>query len=138
MENYLALGPLLVSRLKEKLAYVSISLHWVMPHIKEAHDLPPSILVFLEDDQPAQEVSRGAQQKVIQTWIALVIIHDTDEAAGELISRVFQALAGWSPDDTRFFPFRRVKSSYKPDVSPNGVSYFPLSFESSFIFDTQS
>ena len=137
MDGYLAAGPLIKARLKSQLSSnIAIQSTWGMSKIQENFDMPPAVLIMLEDDQPAQEVFEGTLQKVIQTWMALVVIHDTEDSAGETISNVYQALAGWSPDRNLFSPFRRVKSSYKPDVSPNGVSYFPLSFETSFMFNT--
>ncbi|MBF0097513.1 MAG: hypothetical protein HQM04_16650 [Magnetococcales bacterium] len=135
MHNYLMLAPLILSRLRECLPQVEISSSWGVPAIKETPDQQPSIVVFLEDDQPVQQTAQGTVQKITQTWMVLVAVRDTEEGAGELISRVYRALAGWRPG-LLFEPLHRVRSSYKPDVSPNGVSYFPLSFETSFIFNT--
>ncbi|MBF0096235.1 MAG: hypothetical protein HQM04_06785 [Magnetococcales bacterium] len=136
MFNYLMLAPLILSRLREHLPQVAVSSSWGLSAIKEAPDQLPSIVVFLEDDQPVQQTGQGTVQKITQTWMVLVAVRDAEEEAGELISRIYRTLAGWRPNQI-FEPLCRVRSSYKQDVSPNGVSYFPLSFETSFIFNTQ-
>ncbi|MEO5354911.1 MAG: hypothetical protein H7835_17080 [Magnetococcus sp. XQGC-1] len=133
INNYLALGPLIVSRLQEQIQEATVSLSWGVPVLVE-NPLSPAIVVLLEEDQPAEEICRGMTQKIVQTWLVLVVIRDTDEIAGQMISNVYKALAGWSPDDL-FYPLKRVKSPNKPDISPNGVSYFPLSFQTFFVFD---
>ncbi len=135
MYNYLMLAPLILSRLRERLPRVDVSSSWGVLAIKETPDQLPSLVVFLEEDQPAQQTGQGTVQKITQTWMVLVAVKDTEEESGELISQVYRALAGWRPGPL-FEPLHRVRSSYKPDVSPNGVSYFPLSFETSFIFNT--
>ncbi len=134
IDNYLALGPLIVSRLQDQVQEATVSLSWGIPVLVE-NPLSPAIVVLLEEDQPAEEISRGRTQKVVQTWLVLVVIRDADDVAGQMISSVYKALAGWSPD-AAFYPLKRVKSPNKPDISPNGVSYFPLSFQTFFVFDT--
>jgi hypothetical protein len=137
MEDYLEVEPLIKARLKEKIPDAQILSSWGQPAIKENHDLPPSVMVFLENDRPQESVATGRNQKIEQTWLALVVVQDAENEAGPLISKVIRALSGWLPKDSRFSPFKRIKSSYVPDYSPNGIFYFPLSFSTVFVFNSE-
>jgi hypothetical protein len=137
MEDYLEVEPLIKTRLKEKIPNAQILSSWGQPVIKESHDLPPSVMVFLENDRPQDSVATGRNQKIEQTWLALVVVKDAENEAGPLISKVIRALSGWLPQDSRFSPFKRTKSSYVPDYSPNGIFYFPLSFSTVFVFNSE-
>ena len=135
MEDYLEAEPLIVARLKEKIRDARIHSSWGQPVIKETTDLPPSVMVFLEDDRPGTTVANGRDQKIEQVWLALVVVRDAEQEAGPLISQVVRALAGWNPEKNRFSPFQRVKSAFSPDYSPNGVFYFPIAFSTTFVFN---
>ncbi|MBF0263607.1 MAG: hypothetical protein HQL97_17415 [Magnetococcales bacterium] len=135
MIDYFALEPLIIARLREKLTDISIRSTWGAPKIHETTDLPPAILLFLEDDQPGSVVENGACQKIEQTWLCLVVVNDPGNEAGPLISRVIRALSGWTPAESRFAAFKRVRSNFSPDCSANGVYYFPLAFSTSFVFN---
>ncbi|MBF0184640.1 MAG: transposase [Magnetococcales bacterium] len=67
MHNYLMLAPLILSRLRKCLSQVEISSSWGVPAIQETPDQLPSIVVFLEDDQPVQQTGQGSVQKITQT-----------------------------------------------------------------------
>ena len=134
MDNYLAAEPLIVARLKEQVADATIHSSWGMPAIRENHDLPPSVIVFLEEDAPGAVADTGLSQKIKQTWLCLVVVKDAETEAGTLISQVVRAMAGWKPVGAPFSAFTRVKSAFSPDYSPNGVFYFPLAFTTSFVF----
>nr|CRH06131.1 Conserved protein of unknown function [Candidatus Magnetococcus massalia] len=135
MEDYLRAEGLIAQRLKEQLSDIRILSSWGMPVIKEEPDLPPTVIIFLEDDKPGP--IQGNQQKVEQTWLCLVVVRDAETDAGALISRVINSVVGWTPDRATFKPFQRTRSAYSPDYSPNGIFYFPLAFETSFIFTTE-
>lgn len=135
MSDYLAVEPMIISRLNTKIPHVSIKSTWGMPKIQETIDLPPAILVFLEEDRPGQLqlLGGGATQQVEQIWLCLIVVADPENEAGTLISQVIQALNGWQPTGETFSAFKRVKSTFVPDTSPNGVYYFPVAFSTSFI-----
>ena len=137
MIDYLEAEPLIVARLKEKIPDAQILSSWGQPVIKESHNLPPSVMVFLENDGPKENVAAGRNQKIEQTWLALVVVQDAENEAGPLISKVLRALSGWVPEGNRCGPFKRVRSSYMPDYSPNGIFYFPLSFSTMFVFNSE-
>ncbi len=137
MESYLELEPLIVARLKEKIRDAQILSSWGQPVIKETAELPSSVMIFLEEDRPEEAVARGRNQKIEQTWLALVVVRDAENEAGPLISRVIRALSGWRPEGDRFSVFQRVRSSFLPDYSPNGIFYFPLSFSTRFVFTVE-
>lgn len=67
MENYLAAEPMIVARLQETISGAAIHSSWGMPAIRENHDLPPSVIVFLEEDAPGAVADTGTSQKVEQT-----------------------------------------------------------------------
>ena len=134
MTDYLEIEPLIIARLKEKISKAQVLSSWGQPVIKENHNLPPSIQVFLEEDRPEETVARGKNQKIEQTWLVLVVVRDAENDAGPLISQVIRTLAGWQPEGVRFSAFKRVRSSFTPDYSPNGFFYFPLSFSTQFVF----
>lgn len=134
MDDYLAVEPMIVARLEDQLADVTVKSTWGMPKIPESFDLPPAVLIFLEDDRPGPESDRS--QKVEQVWLCLVVVNDPGNEAGSLIAQVIKTMSGWTPDRITFAPFKRVKSTFSPDTSPNGVYYFPLAFSTSFVFNT--
>ena len=135
MEDYLEVEPLIVARLKEEVRNARVHSSWGQPVIKETTDLPPSVMVFLEDDRPGTTAANGQDQKIEQVWLTLVVVRDAEQEAGSLISQVVRALVGWEPSGSPFSAFKRVKSVYSPDYSPNGVFYFPLAFATSFVFN---
>lgn len=65
-----------------------------------------------------------------------MVVKNAETEAGHLISQVIRAMAGWKPAGSPFSAFKRVKSVYSPDYSPNGIFYFPLAFATSFVFHT--
>ena len=134
MDNYFEVEPLIVARLKDKIRDAQILSSWGQPVIKETSDLPSSVMVFLEEDRPGETVANGQNQKIEQVWLTLVVVRDAENEAGPLISHVIKTLAGWRPEDERFSAFQRVRSSFVPDYSPNGIFYFPLSFSTQFVF----
>ncbi len=138
MNDYLEVEPLIIARLKEELSDVQILSSWGQPVIKESPELPPSVMLFLEDDQPAEAVAAGKNQKIEQRWLALVVVREPEQEAGPLIARVIRSLAGWRPEGGRFAPFQRIRTSFLPDFSPNGFFYFPLSFTTTFVFNSES
>ena len=50
MTDYLEIEPMIVTRLKEKISNAQVLSSWGQPVIKENHNLPPSIMVFLEEE----------------------------------------------------------------------------------------
>ncbi|MBF0309812.1 MAG: hypothetical protein HQL56_09815 [Magnetococcales bacterium] len=136
MTDYLALGGLIASRLKEVLERVPVELMQGKPLIGENPDISQSVSVFLEEDRPEEQACGGKSQKVEQRWVAAVAVRDADDA-GRMISRTISALAGWQPPDRRFAPLRRVPSTHNPDWTPAGVFYFPVAFATTFVFNTE-
>ena len=118
----------IVDRLKEKVPGVDILPAWGLPLVKETHDLPPSIMVFLESYSPGRSTGNGHYQEVELTFSALIVIHDREQSERELILSTVRALTGWNPGVHESRPFRWIPSSFKPDHSQNGIFYFPLSF----------
>ena len=135
MNDYLEAESLIVARLEDQVQDAQVHSSWGKPVIKETHELPPSVMVFLEDDKPGATAANGKDQKIEQIWLALVVVRDAENDAGPLISQVIRAMAGWKLPSSRFSPFQRVKSAFSPDYSPNGVFYFPIAFSTTFVFN---
>ncbi len=135
MDDYLAAEPLIVARLEDQIPDVTIRSTWGMPKFQEAPDTPPAILLVLENDTPGEMTIDGGAQLVHQTWTCVVLVSDAANEAGPLLSQVIQAMNGWVPPGEQFSPFRRVKSGMTHDYSPSTVLYFPLAFQTSFVFN---
>lgn len=136
MDDYFSVEPSIIARLQEQIQNVKIKSSMGMPKIHESLDLAPAVLVDLEDDRPGQAIGYGTDQRVEQIWACIVVVKNARSEAGPLISKVINAMNGWRPEDTTFSFFKRVKSNFSPDYSPNGVYYFPLAFSTSFIFNS--
>ncbi|MBF0098355.1 MAG: hypothetical protein HQM04_12455 [Magnetococcales bacterium] len=136
MDDYFAVEPLIVARLRERLSSnITVQPTWGIAKIQEVPELLPAVLVLLEADQPGEINLSGAAQKIEQIWTCIVVVKDAASEAGPLISQVIQALNGWKPKDTDFSPFRRIKSGFSHDYSPSTAFYFPLAFSTSFVFN---
>ncbi|MBF0098974.1 MAG: hypothetical protein HQM04_19220 [Magnetococcales bacterium] len=136
MDDYFAITPLIVARLRERLcSQITVQSTWGIGRIQETPELLPAVLVLLEADHPGEINLSGAAQKIEQVWNCIVVVKDAGTEAGPLISQVIQALNGWQPENTLFSPFRRVKSGFHHDYSPSMAFYFPLAFSTSFVFN---
>lgn len=136
MNDYLAAEPLIIARLSDQIANVTINSTWGMPKIQETINLPPAVLVFLEKDKSGEV--HLSNHKVEQTWLCLVVVQDAKREAGPLISQVIKAMHGWRPEDRTFSIFKRVQSGFAHEYSPTGVLYFPVAFTTEFVFNSQS
>lgn len=98
----------------------------------------PTAFVLWEGDSfdtgPTGQALQGAAQIVRQSWTVLLAVRNADqvnadarhESAGELLSAIHKALAGWVPAGAPK-PFRRAqgrKASYQPNVA-----LYPLTFD---------
>ncbi|MBF0137469.1 MAG: hypothetical protein HQL65_14625 [Magnetococcales bacterium] len=136
MDNYVTVGGLIVDRLKEKLPdLLRIEFIWGKNAIREASDIVPSLMVFLEMDVPGQSSPDGREHTVEQQWAVVLVTRDSEGEAGPLISKMISALAGWRPQSGRFSSLKRVQSSHVPEWSANGVLYFPVVFSTGFVFN---
>ncbi len=133
MDDYLALEPLIIARLNDQISGVTIKSTWGLARFVENFDTPPAILLVLESDMPGEINVSGSAQVVDQVWTCFVIVKDSANEAGPLISQIIKAMNGWVPDPS-CTPFNRIKSGFKHEYSPTGAMYFPLAFETRFVF----
>ena len=133
MTDYLAVGGLLLARLRSRLPDLRVASTWGLSEIREysGHD---QILVLLEKDVPGESASRGYENLVTQRWCVVVVVRDAQTEAGVIISKVINAIAGWKPEVGGFSPFQREVSSHNPDWTAAGFYYFPVAFATSFVF----
>lgn len=135
MNDYLVLESLITDRLKDQIDGITARQIRGLPKVHEAFDLAPAVLVTLDTDNPGAVANNGATHKVEQIWVCILAVDSTDSKTGSYLSQIICALSGWSSDAKRFSPFVRVPTKFMPDVSPNGVYYFPLAFSTSFVFN---
>lgn len=134
MDDYLAAGPLIAARLREMLPDANLFESRGKPALHETPTLAPAIILLLEDDLPDDGNGRFAVTKITQTWVCLVATRDEDRSAGIIIARVMSALSGWRLPGGVFLPLRRVRSAYPIENSPGGINYFPVAFQTEFVF----
>jgi hypothetical protein len=135
MDDYLEAGSLILSRLREKMPEINLMRSNGKPAFQESPDLPPAVILLLEEDRPGEETGNGASQRIEQVWLCLAVTRDEDGEAGFFISRIIKALSGWRPLGGRFSPLKRVRSSFAPESSPGGLHYFPVAFQTGFVFN---
>lgn len=135
--DHLALGALLVARIRDRVAD--------LPLVEQLHDVDAieerlnarraGAIVVYDGDRLGETAGRGAAQIVHQRWLVVLAVRnargaDTGEGAraqaGPLITALLTALQGWQPGaDHR--PLVRVAAP-APGYSP-AFAYYPLAFE---------
>lgn len=136
--DYLAAEALIIARLEDRLAAdgVKVLAAADLAGVEERKQIVPAVHVLYDGDRLGQSVSRGIQHQVYQRWFAVVAVRNARgqatgaaarSAAGPLITKTIQALAGWAPSSDHQ-PLVRV-SAPRPRFSPGGFAYFPLAFE---------
>lgn len=142
MRNYLSLESLIQQRLKGQVVGLQ--------SIKAASDLddatsqnqvtPAAYVIYAGDrvvDAPSARAGQGAAQSVYQTWLVMVATRyqknykGPSEDAGEVISGIIKALAGWQAGADFPRPLRRINAP-NPEYL-GGYGYFYLGFETQLI-----
>lgn len=136
--DYLALGPLIAERLRERVQELQM-----VVTLQDAADLEERMrarraaaFVVYDGDRLADAAGRGQAHPVWQRWLVVLAVrnaraHDTGDGlrdeAGPLISALLAALQGWQPDDDAYRPLARVAAT-APGYSP-AFAFYPLAFE---------
>lgn len=128
--NYLALGGLIIARVKEMLPGVPCSVIWSLVEIQETKDPTTRVQVLFDADLVGESTASGLSHGVTQTWTVLAAGRTVDPDVGELITRTINALAGWKIPG--YAVLKRVSANLTPDRSAGGVYYFPLNFAVKF------
>lgn len=137
-DNLLALGPLIVARLAEKLADLEPKVHVLeaadLIGVAEATQFTPAVHVVYQDYSPPESRSDGLAARMEQTWLVVVAVRNmrdlrTGDAAradaGQIASRVLQALMGFKPEPASK-PLRLVRGPAAGFRA--GFQYLPLAF----------
>ena len=134
--DYLAAGPLIVARLKDRVEDLRLVLPATELSAMKETGLPtPSVFVIYDGDRLGDAALRGAVRVVHQRWLVVLAVRNAtqgdggqamQDTAGPLISALLGALQGvlLSPDHR---PLMRV-SAPKPGYSA-AFAYYPLAFE---------
>lgn len=143
-DNYLAAEELILARLSAVLGTDAKALAARdLAGVKESAQITPAVHVILDGDTPKGQAVRGKHCTVEQRWLLVVVTRSARDArsgagardaAGPLITGVLNAMSGWSPPESRFQPFSRTATNYRPQYSPGGFFYFPLAFATEFAF----
>ena len=101
---------------------------------------PAAYVIYAGDrvvDAPSGRAGQGAAQSVYQTWLVMVATRyrknykGPAEDAGQVMSDIIKALAGWQAGADFPRPLRRVNAP-KPEYL-GGYGYFYLGFEAQII-----
>lgn len=144
MENYLALEPLLIDRLKAEVPDFRAVLGMAdLAAIMESSQPTPAAHVVYRGDSPVpgnNSAGHGAVQLVAQNWWVVVAARNVRDTlggadaradAGVLITKTLRALCGWQPS-ADFRPLIRRFNTTAPGFNA-GFAYFPLAFEARLI-----
>lgn len=145
--DYFALEQYIVDRVREKVPeLVEVERSSTYADRALTHWRPPSALVYLDTERvtsPDQRMPKGQRahfatqgQTVEQTYIVLLGLRNARDntgvavrgEAGELISRVLVALAGWTPREEFWWPMVRVDGP-EPIYPEPGKVWFPVAFQ---------
>ena len=135
--DHLALGPLLVQRLREKCDVISVECRYSFTAAVEAPypGVYPVVFVYWAGDETIESSGEGTTEIVQQRWGVLLCVQNVatpndpgsfHAEAGPLLSQLRQALSGWQPDEA-LLPLQRVRASQPPFYTPVR-GFFPLEF----------
>ncbi|MEQ5285549.1 MULTISPECIES: phage tail terminator protein [Providencia] len=143
VRNYLFCGPKIIERLQEKVPEFLEVLSAADLSTAENDDpaTPNAYVVYNGDITGTSPSATGGNLKLAQyinqLWIVMICVYLPDsrglgeyagEEGGELITKVINALTGWSPDPKACLPMSRHSQSL-PTQYENGFAYFPLVFQ---------
>lgn len=149
MENpdFLAFGPVLQQRLKERIKAPTDMKWFLSTDIREVIDrrsqFAPAVHVIYGGYRPSRESGNGRNQLVDQTWIVLVSVRnaaggeDRRAEAGPRMGQVVTSLIGWprSARDQRFGPLRFAGAP--SPIDKDTVTHYPLAFVTSMPVEGQ-
>lgn len=138
-ENWLAIEPLLVDRVKSqatglRAVYTAAELDALEgPNDPRAAAMPAAHVLYA-GDQLMQTSNNGEIEVIDQIWCVAIVANNNRGAAalraevGPLVSQVIAALKGWDCDLVGVRPFRRARISNMPRFNPNQKAIYPLFF----------
>lgn len=142
-ENWLALEPLLVARLKAEVpelraVYLAADIAALDVQQDPRDAATPAAHVMYLGDQvgagSAASAGSGEVQMVDQVWCVALVVRNARGAEavradmGPLLSRVIKSLAGWAPDLPGMRPLKRSSARTAPRFDGKGKAIFPLFF----------
>lgn len=124
--NPFALGPLIGARIQEEIPGMTVTYPKGMPTLEVSANLPPAVLIILDEEHPPESFDNGKSIKRSQTW-AVVHITNSAEEAGVMIQSTIAALDGWKPTGSFYHPIRHTASGQQT-WSLNGIHHYVLYF----------
>ncbi|MEN9631586.1 MAG: hypothetical protein RJA10_4814 [Pseudomonadota bacterium] len=137
--DYLFIGPLMKARLEDKVGDIPVQLCETVEQVLKADQRKRVLLLLWAGDRVdtgADGSARaGASQLLHQRWLVILGLDNVSPspdarnvAAGPLLSKVHQALAGWAPPGAATRTMRRASAPLQPTFTPSKAVY-PLGFE---------
>lgn len=132
--DYLFIGPLIVARLVDQVPDIAVDLVERADQVLKADQRSKVLMVMWAGDRFNDEARQGASQQVQQRWLAILALNNVGKlaasrsnAAGQLLSQVHLALAGWAPEGSPR-PLKRANAPMAPTFTDT-KAVFPLGFE---------
>lgn len=138
--NYLAIEPLLIARLEAELGAAVQAVGGVIEFEAALDDpesaTPAAYVLYAGDAALQNEGGQGTVARATQLWQvalrvrpAIVSGRASMVVAGELMSKVIAALAGWRPPVNGFQPLRRVQDQGRTVFYDDGVALIVMDFD---------
>lgn len=140
LENWLALEPLLIERIKS-VVDVGVRVAGVqdIAEVNEETLGDQAVLVVYDGDHPGGSAGAGDASIDFQRWLVVITVRHAAQGdggagkrsrAGKLISKVKRALSGWDPS-ADFGELTKIPAP-RPGYSA-AFGYFPLAYETYLI-----
>lgn len=133
--DYLFLGPLIQARLADQVPGLPCDVCEDADQVLQADKRHKVLMVLWGGERFAGEARQGASQALDHRWLVILAINSVANksntaratGAGPLLSKIHQALAGWTPPGCHR-PMRRANSPLPPTFTDSKAVY-PLGFE---------
>lgn len=142
--NFLALEPLIVARVREALAGMTPAVHVLteadLADVKETAQLVPAVHVIWNGFRVAEAPSHGTRARLEHTWLCVAAVRNVADvrsgsaarlAAGELLARAGAALMGFRPAGVQA-PLRLAAAPR--GWASKGYVHVPLAFTAETMF----
>lgn len=145
MNDFLAAEPLMAARLREELPEVTVLGARDLATVRESGQVTPALHLLLDRFDVGDQTPDGTAQEIVQQWLVILVVRSAEGVrggagakgvAGPLLVRTIRALSGWLPPGGEFTPLRHLRPALRPEYSPGGFLYFPLSFTTSCVIQT--
>lgn len=133
MDDFLALEPALITRLKEIAGFNLVDSVAALEQVAEMSQVVPAALVVYDGYSPVGEAGSGELTQFSQRWYVVVVVRSASQTltggglrteAGPLIADVLEKLVGF-----RVSGFTALRlTAAPPALMQSGYGYYPLGF----------